>query len=142
MEQITKVDGIYYYGKQACKDADAAYGRFRGEYHMGLGRQVFKRLDRLGQRQERVHGFGFVFEGGSDYPGDFGSLGRAEYRIIGLVGICYCRIIGIWDIPEGVGGRIEEWLDWAFSRGSGALSLVDRKSRSGRTSKRLKTRYK
>ena len=142
MEQITKVNGVYYYGEQACKDADDAYRRFRDEYHMGLGRQFYRRLDRIGQRVERIHGFGFIFEGGCPYAGEFEYTGRVGYRFLGLIGICYCRIIGLWDIPESVGDRFEEWFDWAFSRGSGVLMATGRKDGSGRTSKRLKVRYK
>ena len=144
MEQIDKRNGVIYYGNQVCKDADDAYVRFRDDYHASLGRVAYLRLDRIGQRKERVHGFGFVFDPPfQDAPDEFRGLGRVRCRILGFLGIAYSRIVGAWDLPEFTDEQqYERWLDWAFSKGSGALRTVGRRNKSGRTSKRLKTRYR
>jgi len=144
MEQITKRNGKYYYGQSGCVSADDAYGRFRRAYHESLGREVFKRLDRIGQRVERIHGFGFDFssEPGSDKFDSYRGFGKVRYRIFGLVGIAYCRGLGMWDIPFVSEDEFDEWFFWAFSRNSGVLTLVGKNQKTGRTSKRLKTRYR
>jgi hypothetical protein len=142
MEQITKRDGIYYYGGRKCLGVCDAYTRFREDYHRGLGKRVHKRLDRLGWRTERVHGFGFVFADGRPGVPACHKGTRIPYRILGLVGLSYCRILGQSDIPCVSDEDFERWVDWAFSRGSGALRLVGRKDGTGRTSRRLRKRYR
>lgn len=142
MEDITRRDGKFYYGEQECDSVDDAYLRFRMDYHDSLGRDAFRRLDRLGQRRERIHGYGFELPGREKLDSEFFGFGRTRYRILGLVGISYCRIVGLWDMPELDDEQFDRWFDWAFSKGSNGLVLVGRKDRSGRTSKRLKTRYK
>lgn len=143
MEEITRKNGVYFYGDRRCSGADEAYERYRRDYHAAVGRDAFRRLDRLGQRTERVHGYGFAYAGNrSDQDDEFRRYGKIRYRMVGMLGISYCRIIGLYDygdIPDEV---FERWFDWAFSRGSGALKLVGRKQKTGRTSKRLKTRFK
>lgn len=139
MEQIIKKDGQIFYGKEKCLDAESAYCKFREDYHASIGRKAFLRLNRLGSRQERIHGFGFSFS--SAVP-PFVSDTRVPYRILGLVGISYCRIVGGWDIPCRTEDEFERWLDWAFSRGSGTLRLVGKNDKSGRTSNRLNARYR
>ena len=60
----------------------------------------------------------------------------------GIVCLSYARILGLEEyghIPED---KFDGWLEWAFSRGSGALRLVGKEKGSGRKSKRLKTRYR
>lgn len=141
MEQITRRNGVIYYGEQQCVDIEDAYKRFRRDYHDGLGREVYKRLDRIGRREERIHGFGFIFDKSLDFGNDFSGCARVPYRMA-LVGMFYCRFIGIEDIQNVPEDRYEDWFDWAFSKGSGALRLVGRKDGSGRTSKRLKTKYR
>ncbi len=140
MEQITRKDGRIYYGQRKCEDADDAYRRFRNDYHESVGRKAFFRLDRLGQRMERVHGFGFDFDGPVLPVKEH--YGKTKYRLLGLVDISYCRLVGLWDMPELGDGEWERWLDWAFSRNSGALSLVGRNDKSGRTARRLNARYR
>ena len=120
-----------------------AYGLFREDYHASIGRKAFLRLNRLGQREERIHGYGFTLS----YPVSFGrddggTRGKTRVRILGLVGISYCRGLGCWDWPGNLSeDEFERWLDWALSRGSGALRTVG-KDKSGRTNKRLKARYR
>lgn len=142
MEQITRRDGTVYYGNRRCGSIDEAYLMFRSDYHRSLGRDVHRRLDRLGQRTERIHGYGFVFEGGNSFGDMYRSLGRTRCRIMGLVGISYVRSVGLWDCPDIPDGEFERWLDWAFARGSGALTTVGTRDRVGRTSRRLRTRYR
>lgn len=137
MEQIVKKDGRLYYGDQPCRNADDAYCRFRNEYHASLGRRAYHRLNRFGQREERIHDNGFVFEGSLGYEGD----GRADVYILGLMGLSYCRMLGGWSVPCE-DEQFEPWFDWAFSKGSGALRIVGRKQKTGRTSKRLKTKFR
>ena len=142
MEQITKKDGVYYYGAEPCTDINDAYSRFRRDYHESLGRDVYGRLDRAGQRVERIHGFGFVFAGGQPDGAEFRNNKRVDCRLLGYLGIANCRILGIWDYGYITDEQFERWFDWALSRGSEALRLVGRKSKSGRTSKRLKKRFR
>lgn len=130
MVQIVRKEGRLYYGERPCRDAEEAYEFFRNEYHASIGRQAFLRLNRLGQRTERIHGFGFDFAKPLDYRGEeFRRYGTVRYRMVGKNGISYMRIFGIHDyghIPEEI---FEEWLDWALSRGSGALKLKRRISK-------------
>lgn len=139
MEQIVRKDGRIYYGDWLCSDADGAYRLFRQDYNASIGRAAFLRLNRLGQREERIHGFGFDFARKPAIPA--GISGRLVVRDLGLVGISYCKMLGSWDIPCETEDEFERIFDWAFSRGSGALRTVG-KDKSGRTSKRLKTRYR
>lgn len=139
MEQIVKRDGRIYYGEQLCRDADDAYCHFRDEYHRSLGKRAYERLNRLGQRTERVHGYGFVFSEQLDRGGVRVS---APVRLLGIVEGAYCRGFGGWNLPDYTEEEFEQWFDWAFSKGSGALRLVGRNDKAGRTSKRLKTRYR
>ena len=120
MEQITRKEGKYFYGERECYGVDDAYCHFRDEYNMSVGRIAFKRLSRLGSRKERVHGRGFVF---SEEPKDPGlHHSTVPIRLIGLVCGSYCWILGRWDMPWRVDDdNYEQWLDWAFSRNSGAL---------------------
>lgn len=140
MEQITKRDGDYYYGERRCDNADEAYGFLREDYHKSLGKQFYKRFDRVGQRKERIHSFGFFFD--EDSKPKVRIEHRVKYRMLGLVGIHYYRIVGVWDYKEVSADGFDEWFDAAFSQGSGTLRLVGRKDKSGRTSKRLKARYR
>ena len=140
MEQITKRDGFYYYGEQRCDDASEAYSCFREDYHKSIGRDASRKLDKLGRRRERVHGFGFVFDKPVEKPG--GHYGRTRCWFMGLVGLSYCRLTGIMDCPDLPEEEFYKWLDWAFSRGSGALMTLGIKAKTGRTSKRLKKRYR
>ena len=142
MEQITRRNGVYYYGECRCVDVDDAYGRFRAEYHASVGRDAFRRLDRLGQRTERIHGFGFRFPDTVPSASSLVEGRRVPYIILGLVGICYCRSVGVWDLQNLSDEQFEQWFDWAFSYGSGGLRQIGKKAGTGRNSKRLKTRYK
>lgn len=138
MEQITKRNGEYYYGGKKCKDADAAYTMFRDEYHKELGRCVSRRLNRIGSRVERVHGFGFDFDRAVKSNPEWYKYKKVQCKLLGLVGTCYYRIFGIWDIPQVSEEEYEEWFDWAFSRHSTAVALKGRKDNLGRTSIRYK----
>lgn len=143
MEQIVRRDGRIYYGEQLCEDADDAYCRFRYDYHRSLGKRAYHRLNRLGQREERVHGYGFVFTHPVYFRrNDGGACKPVNSRLLGLVEGAYCRGVGAWDIPCDNELEFERWFDWAFSKGSGAIRLVGRKDKAGRTSKRLKARYR
>lgn len=139
MEQITRREGKIFYGKELCGTADDAYCRFRDDYHCSLGKRAYYRLNRLGQREERVHGYGFSFA--TAVP-PYLSRGLVQTRLLGIVGVAYCRIVGGWEIPCRTDEEFERWFDWAFSKGSRALRLVGKKDKSGRTNKRLKTKYR
>lgn len=128
VEQIVRRDGRIYYGERPCRDAEEAYELFRNEYHASIGRQAFLRLNRLGQRKERIHGFGFDFAkriDGSDFCGG----GTVFYRLAGKVGISYLRVFGLNDYGSVPDEEFEQWFDWALSRGSGALKLKRRLKR-------------
>lgn len=141
MEQIVKRDGKIYYGSVECLNADDAYRKFRDDYNVALGKRYYQRLGRLGARKERVHGFGFVYDGEPDLPGVTGGL--VPTRLLGIAAGAYCRMLGSWDIP---GGMDEDefwlWFQWAFRKNGGAVRLVGRKDKAGRTSKILSKRFK
>lgn len=142
MKLIERRNGDLYYGDELCKSADAAYRRFRSDYHVELGRNAYYRLDRIGQRFERIHGYGFVFRDGNSFGEHFRPRGRTKCYILGLVGLSYVRTIGAWDYSDISDNEFEDWLDWVFSRHSGALIMVGNRDKVGRTSKRLKVRYR
>ncbi len=142
MEQIVSRGGVYYYGGESCADADDAYRKFRKDLHDSLGKEVFKRLDRIGRRRERVHGYGFFFDGGAPHSEEFAWMGRVPYRILGLVQTSYCRMIGMWDVPDMPDDKYERWLEWAFSYGTKCLRRVGTDEKVGRTGKLLNRRYR
>ena len=108
-------------------DADEAYCRFRSDYNASVGRQAFLRLNRLGQREERIHGFGFNFTRRIGDPEDeFRRYGTVLYRMAGRIGISYLRVFGLFDYESVPDEEFERWFDWALSRGSGALKLKRR----------------
>lgn len=136
MEQIVRRDGRIYYGERPCRDAEEAYEFYRNDYHASIGREAFLRLNRLGQRSERIHGFGFDFARPLDYRGnDFRRYGTVLYRLAGRIGISYLRVFGLYDYESVPDERFDEWLDWALSRGSGAMKLKRRISRKHNHSK-------
>jgi len=141
MEQIVRIgDGIYY-GMHKCDSPDDAYRLFRDEYNAAAGKRAYLKLNRIGQREERIHGFGFLFEEGKQHSKRHHEA-VVRYRILGLLGIAYCRIVGIWDMPDMPDDDYDDYFDWLFSDGKKTLRLVGRKSGNGRTDKRLKKRYK
>lgn len=142
MEQIVKREDKYYYGELQCYDVEEAYARFRNDYHERLGRDKSRRLDKVNQRVERIHGFGFDREDSHALASEFDGFPKTKSRILGLVLIHYIRIIGSWDCPELDEERFERWFEWAFTRRSGGIKTVGQRQKTGRTSKRLKTRYR
>ena len=143
MEQITRKEDTIYYGKIRCKDADEAYEHFREEYHDELGKRVYRRLNRVGQREERIHEFGFCFDGRHDGGRDCGTVKKVDTRLLGLVCGSYCRVVGGWDYPDLYGDdEFDRWFDKAFSAESKALRLVGRNAKAGRTSKIANKRYR
>lgn len=139
MEQIERRNNALWYGERRCNSADEAYRMFRDDYHRKLGRSVYLRLDRLGQRRERLHSFGFVFEKEPEIPY---CAGEFRCRLLGMLDIGYVRTIGMWDYGKVDDDVFEDWLDWLFSRGNRHLHTDGIRDRVGRTSRRLKTRYR
>ena len=139
MEQIVKLDGIFYYGEQACDDADEVYRRFRDEYNAGVGRAAYKRLSRLGSRKERVHEFGFIFDMPKEVPV---GAERKTVTLLGLVAGSYCWMLDGREIPGDTEEAVGDWIDIAFQKGSGLISKTGKTKGSGRKSKRLRTRYR
>lgn len=141
MEQIVKRGGVYYYGEVECINADDAYWRWREDYHKWLGRAVYRRLGRIGTRKERVHGWGFVYDREPVLSGVPGEL--VPTRLLGLIQGSYCRMLGAWDLPGEMGDdEFDGWIEWAFSERTRAVRLIGRRQKTGRTSKRLKKRYR
>lgn len=133
MEKVTRSDGKWFYGEHECSDIDDAYRRFRDDYHASIGKAVRLRLNRIGYRQERVHGFGFVF---SRSVTPCRKYRRVGYRMLGLVNVCYCRMIAVSDTGCETEEEFDEWFDYAFSKNSGALRLQGRNEKTGRTARR------
>ena len=139
MEQITKRDGVYYYGAVSCRDVNDAYRLFRRDYHESLGRNAWLRLDNI-RRTERIHGFGFVFSPEcAPQPMD---CKRVQCWMLGLMGVSYCRMFGMWDIPVKTEEEFDRWFDWALSKGSRAILTRELRSKRGRTSKRYLSKSK
>lgn len=139
MEQIARIDGVLYYGSVVCKSIDDAYSRFRDDYHQSIGRDSNKRLNRLGQRTERVHGFGFHF---TDEPSSEYLTHRVDCWLLGLLDINYTRAIGTWsyaDVPED---SFADWLDTVFSAKVKHVRMLGFKDKVGRTSRHIKKRFK
>ena len=123
MVQITRDDaGIYHYGDIRYVVADDVYRRWRDDYHASIGRVAFLRLNRLGQRRERVHGRGFVHTGGYK-PGVHGAA--VPVRLLGIVNGSYWWLLSgrdiRWDMGDDGWG---EWIEAAFSAGSGMTRSV------------------
>lgn len=146
MEQVSIQDGTIRYGKEKCRTYDELYRRIRDDYHSQLGTVTSLRLNRLGSRQERLHSYGFVFS--SEDKEALSKVGFANgYRpvyafLMGIVDIGYSRGIGIWDYGHIKDDDFDDWFDWLFSRGNRMLRTRGLHSGYGRTSKRLRTRYK
>lgn len=143
MEQITKKDGILYYGKQICSDSNDAYCRFRDDYHASLGKRVHRRLN-APEREERIHGFHVYFSEDiqKELDAEFGvPEQRIPYRLLGLVGISYCRLLDTSGLPDYDDDKYERWLDWFLSHGDKMMTLIGRNDKSGRTNKNKK-RYR
>lgn len=137
MEQITKKDGKYYYGKQICSDSNDAYCRFRDDYHASLGKRVHRRLN-AAEREERIHGFHIYFseEIQTGLDAEFKDCyKKIPYRLLGLVGISYCRGIDGSDLPDYDEDQFERWFDWFLSHGDELMTQVGRNEKSGRTNK-------
>ena len=143
MEEITRQNGVFYYGHLRCDNAGHAYSLFRSDYNRSLGKAVYQRLNRLGSRKERVHSFGIRYSGG--IPAN--PLGDDDTNIrfihMGLVGISYCRMTGVWWMP-----RIDDedlfwrWLDWLLAYGNKHVVVTGRRSALyGRTSKKRRRKH-
>ena len=143
MEQITRSGGVLYYGALPCADVDEAYDYFHEEYNSRMGKAYGLYLENIGKRTERIHEFGFV-RPYDDYPEKEPCFGHrpVKYHILGLIGIHYCRIVGIWDMPKLNEGQQERWVEWAFTRGMNGLRLAGRKDGTGRTGKQFRKRYR
>ena len=140
MEQITKRNGVYYYGERRCSGADDVYRHFRDGYHASLGKAAYRRLGRLGSRRERVHEFGLVFD--KPFPRmDTDRYGKLRLYLCGLVCGSYCWITD--SIPQEMTEEEQmQWLDWALAKGSGGVWKSGKARGSGRKSRRLNTRYR
>lgn len=143
MEQITRKDGIIYYGGRVCRNADDAYCHFRDDYHAGLGKRVYRRLN-YPDRTERIHETAIVFEEeyGRELDREFvGYDKRIPTRLLGLAGVSYCWIFSGKDFPDFEEDKYWRWFEWLYS-GRGRSLIRHLGKDKGRTSKRLKTRYR
>ena len=143
MEKITREKGVCYYGDVQCDTVDDAYRKYRNDYHKSLGKAVYRMLNRPA-RVERIHGSGMYLQKGYEdgLRNRYDRYGKVNCRFMGIVGISYVRMVGIWDCADVCDESFREYLDWLFSRGSNALRIVGRGGASGRTSKRIRTRYR
>lgn len=136
MEQIVRRDDGVYYGEIRCSSVDEAYGRYRRYYNESVGRLAFRRLNRLGSRVERVHGYGFDF--GSEELDGFACYtsgnGAVKCHMMGLVCTGYCRMTGLRYMPDVPEDKFPEYIDWLFETGKGRTRTVGKKYAFGRTS--------
>lgn len=143
MEQIKKRDGCYFYGRQLCLNADDAYCKFRDDYHASLGKRVYRRLNAK-DRSERIHGFHVYFSRPiqEKLDAEFGQpRQRIPYRMLGLVGVAYCRGLSGGDTPDYDEEKYERWFDWFLSHGGKIMLRVGKNEKVGRTSNN-KRRYR
>jgi len=132
MEQIKRIEGTIYYGNIQCVDADEAYRRFRNDYHKLIGKAVYLRLDKLGRRTERVHGFGISRISNNLYT-DFEYKKRARCWLLGLVCQSYWWAI---EVPEMDDDLFDEWIEYALTKGTKAFQFMGlRKKSKGHKSK-------
>lgn len=144
MEQIARNNGVLYYGKQICRDANDAYLCFRDDYHASLGKAVYRRLN-MPDREERIHGFKVYFSDSiqRELDSEFGvPSGRIQCRLIGLVGISYCRDVDVSGFPDYNDDKFGRWFDWFLSHAHEMMRLVGTNVKAGRTSKNLNRRYR
>jgi hypothetical protein len=139
MEKITKIDGVFYYGAKRCYDADDVYRRFRDEYNAGFGRAAYRWLSRFGSRKERIHEFGFIFDGEAQVQMD---IKPVTVTLLGLVAGSYCWMLDGGVVAGTTDEEIQRWIDAVFEKGSRLLHKTGRKKGFGRNSKRLRTRYR
>lgn len=125
MEQIVKKNGQLYYGSLHCNTINDAYNAFRKDYHTMLGKSVYRRLDRLGQRKERLHSYGFVFDDDLQSTELLGIKHRYNCYILDKVDLGYVRTIGCWEYSDISESDFEKWLDWVYTRGGGRLRTLD-----------------
>lgn len=145
MEEITRRSDVLYYGKEPCQDIDDAYRKFREDYNRAAGRQSFLRIDKVGQRVERGHGFGFNFSTKMQAPerlayGD----GRLPIRLLGILCTSYCWITGCWYYQEISDENFEFWFDGVFAK-ENLASTIKRcglNQKTGRTAKRFRKTFK
>lgn len=145
MEQITRRNGVFYYGDRPCKDADEVYCLFRNDYHKSLGKANHFRLNRIGSRKERVHGQGiFLTKELEDSLREFDGLPKVKCRIMGIVETAYSRMVCLEDMPDISEEKFERYLLWLFRKGGNTLYYVGRRDRVGRTRKIVsrRNRYK
>ena len=144
MEQITKRGTEYWYGEQRCKDADDCYKRFREGLYAKLGKSVYRHLN-VKYRQERIHGFHAYYTDAfkQSLEREFGNDSqRVPVFILGLSGISYTYAFNLEDCPDYEEEKFYRWIDWALLNYGTVLKLKGRKSGRGRTSKRLKTKFR
>lgn len=143
MEQITKREGVYYYGKEKCSDADECYRLFRTDYNKSVGRAVKLRINRAGARRERIHGYGSFYTRPDIVFLNAPFKCRTRYRILGITDISYCRVIDRSDMPECLTEEnIFDWIDWIFLAGNKALQLTGKRRGTGRKSKYYNRKYR
>ncbi len=145
MEQVIKGGGEVYYEGVRYKSYDALYRALRSVYHREIGRASYLRLDRYGQRKERLHSHGFVFDAHNRERLTALFADRTnpvESYLLGIVDIGYVRSLGIWNYGDIRDDEFDDWLDWIYSRGNRLLRTRGLRSGYGRTSKRIKARYR
>ena len=143
VRKITRDNGRYLYGTQLCIDANDAYCRFRDDYHASLGKAVYRRLN-MPERKERVHGFKVYYKDNVQQmlDSEFGNPEKKiEYRIMGLVGVSYCRGVAGADIPDYDEERYYRWFDWVLLHADKLMRRIGTRDKAGRTSKN-KRRYR
>ena len=135
MKEIRKDDISYIYGDERLYSAEDVYAKLQKEYNNAKGRSAYNRLNRLGQRKERVHGTWSYYS--QDY--DFGNFPDVKIKgyFLGLIGTTYCKTIGAWDIPYEI-DDYEAWSDWIFRKGGKELRIVGTRLKVGRTAVRKK----
>lgn len=122
--------------------AEAAYRAFRARWNATVARSAYGRLGYAGVRRERYAGWGTRLPRAESeaLDAEFGGTARPSAWLLGLVGPCYCWLLGRrWMDPrypsmdEAEAGRYLLWLtSEAAGRRVARRGVRDGRGRTGR----------
>ena len=124
----------YLYDGESVRTADEVYRKFRAEYNKSLGRVSYGMLGKREHRKERVHGSDLIFSEKHKFI-EYPDIKITAY-FLGLAYECYCKTVGMWDIPYEIDDT-QSWVDWVFRKGGNTLKVKGSRNKMGRTREKL-----
>lgn len=143
--EIQRKDGVVYVDDIAVPTTEDAYKYFRTLYNNALGAANYLKFGHVGVRTSRITQTGIVFERSylNSLYDKYADVPRVRCYLMGIVDTSYCRIVGCYDFYDKYftcdDKEVDGYLDWIFSKESGALRQYDRRNHLGRTN--TKNRY-